>query len=61
METRFIGESFGCVMGECDLEAHTVGVFFVCFFSSEYKKARAEGWGCHAITMMNTKADEAQT
>jgi hypothetical protein len=27
----------------------------VCLFSSEYKKARAVGWGCHARTMMNTK------
>jgi hypothetical protein len=33
----------------------------VILFSAEYKKTRAEGWGRHAKTMMNTKADEDQT
>ena len=32
-----------------------------CFFSAEQKKARAEGRKCHAKTIMNTDAGEAQT
>jgi hypothetical protein len=38
--------------------------FFACqvkFICSRIKKAKAEGSRCHAKTMMNTKADKAQT
>jgi hypothetical protein len=31
----------------------------VCFFSTEYKKTRSEGWECH--NMINSKVEEVQT
>jgi hypothetical protein len=42
------------------LAAYRIVCFFFSFFFFPHFSLRAEGWGCHAVTMMNTKADVAQ-